>query len=63
MERIALAVALAIVALAVAAYLQRRQQPSAPIRTGWSVPAQVLRADFDRPEAPWLVAVFTSATC
>jgi hypothetical protein len=62
-ERIFLAVALALVALAVAAYLQRRQRPAAPVRTGWSVPAQVDRADFDRPEAPWLVAVFTSATC
>ena len=27
------------------------------------VPAQLDRADFARPEAPWLVAVFTSATC
>ena len=62
-ERIFLAVGLALVALAVAAYLQRRQRPAAPIRTGWSVPAQVDRADFARPEAPWLVAVFTSSTC
>jgi hypothetical protein len=62
-ERIFLAVGLGLVALAVAAYLQRRQRPAAPIRTGWSVPAQVARADFARPEAPWLVAVFTSSTC
>ena len=27
------------------------------------VPTQLDRADFDRPDAPWLVAVFTSATC
>jgi thioredoxin-like negative regulator of GroEL len=27
------------------------------------VPTQLDRADFARPEAPWLVAVFTSATC
>jgi hypothetical protein len=27
------------------------------------VPAQLDRADFERPDAPWLVAVFTSATC
>ena len=27
------------------------------------MPAQVDRADFDRPDAPWLVAVFTSETC
>jgi hypothetical protein len=62
-ERIVVAVGLALLALAVAAYLQRRRQPSAPIRTGYSVPAQLDRADFTRPDAPWLVAVFTSSTC
>ncbi len=63
MERIVLAVVLAAVALAVAAVLQRRRRPDAPVRTGYAVPAQVDRADFARPDAPWLVAVFTSATC
>lgn len=63
MERIALAVALAAVALGVAAVLQRRQRPDAPVRTGYAVPAQVDRGDFARPDAAWLVAVFTSATC
>jgi hypothetical protein len=63
MERIALAVVLAAVALGVAALLQRRQRPDAPVRTGYDVPAQVDRGDFDRPDAAWLVAVFTSATC
>lgn len=62
-ERIVLAVALGLAAVAVAALLQRRQRPAAPVRTGWSVPAQVDRADFERPDAPWLVAVFTSGTC
>ncbi len=59
----AIALALALVALAVAAVLQRRQRPAPPVRTGYSVPGQLDRADFARPEAPWLVAVFTSATC
>ena len=63
MERLAIAVGLALVALAVAAVLQRRQRPAAPLRTGYALPAQVDRADFARPEAAWLVAVFTSATC
>ncbi len=63
MERIALAVVLALVALAVAALLQRRQRPATPVRTGYAVPDQLDRTDFARPEAPWLVAVFTSATC
>ena len=62
-ERIAIAVVLALVAIGVAAVLQRRQRPAAPVRTGHVVPGQVDRADFARPEAPWLVAVFTSATC
>jgi hypothetical protein len=62
-ERIVLAVVLALVAVGVAALVQRRQRPDAPVRTGWSVPAQLDRDDFTHPEAPWLVAVFTSATC
>jgi hypothetical protein len=62
-ERIAIAAGLAVLALLVAAAIQRRQRPPAPIRTGYAVPAQLDRADFVRPDAPWLVAVFTSATC
>ena len=62
-ERIAIAVVLALVAVGVAALVQRRQRPPAPVRTGYAVPAQVDRADFAHPDAPWLVAVFTSATC
>ena len=42
--------------------LQRRTDRT-PVRTGWTVPDQVSRTDFERPEAPWLVAVFTSAAC
>lgn len=63
MERLLLVAALAGAALLVAWLVQRRQRTDAPVRTGYSVPAQLDRADFDRPDAPWLVAVFTSATC
>ena len=63
MERALIAVALALVAIAVAAVIQRRQRADVPVRTGYALPAQLDRADFDRPDAPWLVAVFTSATC
>ncbi len=63
MERLVIALALAAVALAIAALVQRRQRPDAPVRTGYAVPAQVDRHDFARADAPWLVAVFTSATC
>jgi hypothetical protein len=62
-ERIAIAVVLALVAIGVAALVQPRQRPPAPVRTGYAVPAQLDRADFALPDAPWLVAVFTSSTC
>lgn len=59
-----IAVVLGAVALGVAWALQRRQRPAdAPVRTGYAVPGQLDRADFARPDAPWLVAVFTSAIC
>ena len=63
MERALIAVVLALVAVAVAWVLQRRHQPDAPPRTAYPVPQQVDRDDFDRPGAPWLVLVFSSATC
>jgi hypothetical protein len=62
-ERVLIAVALAGAAVLVAAVVQRRQRPDVPVRTGYAVPAQVDRADFAEPDLPWLVAVFTSATC
>ena len=62
MDRLLLLVLVAATAGTLAHLLQRRR-PDAPVRTGWSVPQQLDRLDFDRPDAPWLVAVFTSATC
>ena len=62
MERILLAAGVVVVAAIVAVVLERRR-PEAPTQGTWEVPAQLDRADFDRPDAPWLVAVFTSATC
>ena len=57
-------IALAIVAVAVAvAIVARRRRPDPPTQPCRAVPAQLDRADFDRPDAGWLVAVFTSATC
>ena len=63
MERLALAVALVAVAVAVAAAVRRRGAPPAPTRTGTTVPDQLDRADFDRPDSPWLVVAFSSRTC
>ncbi len=63
MERVIIAVVLVAVAVAAAAWLQRKR-PDAPTQpTSWTVPSQLDRDDFSRPTAPWLVVVFTSATC
>ncbi|MGI9119153.1 MAG: TlpA family protein disulfide reductase [Acidimicrobiales bacterium] len=62
MERLAIAVALVALAVVVAVVLDRRR-PDAPTQARWAVPSQLDRADFVRPDTPWLVAVFTSATC
>ncbi|MDP1806520.1 MAG: hypothetical protein Q8K72_15195 [Acidimicrobiales bacterium] len=62
MERFLLAAVVVLVAVVVAVVLERRR-PEAPTQGSWTVPAQLDRSDFTRPDAPWLVAVFTSATC
>lgn len=63
MVNLVIAVALASVAVLVAVVLQRRR-PAAPTQDpSWTIPSQLDRNDFDRPDAPWLVASFTSATC
>jgi hypothetical protein len=62
-ERVLLVVVLAAAAVAVALVIEGRRRPAAPTNVGHTLPQQVDRRDFERPEAPWLVAVFTSATC
>ena len=63
MERLAVAAVLVAIAVVVAIVLERRraQAPTQPRR--WEVPAQLDRADFAGGDRPWLIAVFTSATC
>jgi len=63
MERAVIAVALGLVALGIATVIERRQRPDAPAGRRYAVPVQIDRTDFARPDAPWLVVVFTSATC
>ena len=59
-----MAAAIVAVVAAVAFLLDRRQtRRDAPTQGKWPVPTQLDRLDFDRPDAPWLVAVFSSATC
>lgn len=57
------AAAVIVVVVALAFVLRRRQGSDAPTQPQWQVPTQLDRNDFVRPEAPWLVAVFTSSTC
>lgn len=63
MTRVLIAVAIVAVAAAVAWYVRRQRGPDAPTQRRYSTPDQLDRADFDRRDAPWLVAVFTSDTC
>jgi hypothetical protein len=62
-ERVLLVVVLAAVAVAVALVIERRRRPAAPTNVRHTLPEQLDRRDFERPEAQWLVALFTSATC
>ena len=62
MERLVIVVVVLVVAVAISA-LVRRRAPAVPAPTGYHVPAQLHRADFSRPDAEWLVVVFSSATC
>ncbi len=60
--RLVLAAVLLVAALGVAWVLQRRR-PAPPPRDVYPVPRQLDRGDFPRPDAPWLVALFSSTTC
>jgi len=56
-------VLLVAVVAAAAHVIRRRTTLDAPTQSSWSVPAQLDRTDFERTDSPWLVAVFSSATC
>jgi thioredoxin-related protein len=62
-EQLALAAGLVLVVALVALVLRRRTRPDAPTQPRAAAPQQLDRADFERPEAEWLVVVFSSATC
>jgi hypothetical protein len=61
--RIGIAVALFVVLAGVALVMERRGRRDAPSQGRSVVPAQLDRRDFLRPDAPWLVVLFTSAAC
>ena len=57
-------VLVAAIAVVAAVVIQRRTRVDAPTQPeSYEVPAMLDRSDFARPEAPWLVAVFSSETC
>lgn len=62
MSRLIIASVLLVAAAAVAAVLRRRK-PEPPTQAPWALPAQLDRTDFERPDAPWLVVVFSSTAC
>jgi hypothetical protein len=55
--------AVILVAVGAFAWFLRRRPPDAPPRDVYPVPTQLDRADFPRPDAAWLVALFSSAAC
>jgi hypothetical protein len=62
-ERLLLAIGVVVVAALFAEIIRRARRSDAPTQARWQLPTQLDRRDFDRPDAPWLVVVFSSATC
>lgn len=58
-----IAVAILVVAGGVAWWLERRRVAAPPTQGRAVVPQQLDRHDFARPDAAWLVALFTSQHC
>jgi hypothetical protein len=63
MTRAALAAALIVVALGASWLLRRRARTDAPTQVTWKVPQQLDRSQFAGVGQPWLVVLFSSATC
>ena len=61
--RIVIAVVIVAVAAGVAWWLERRRKVAPPTQGRAVVPHQLDRRDFPRPDAPWLVVLFTSSNC
>jgi len=63
MERLIVAAIIVAFVGVVALVVRKRRVPDAPTQRRFEAPEQLDRNDFPRPEIPWLVAVFSSATC
>ena len=64
-DLVRLLAAVAIVAIAAGAsrVIRARRASDPPTQVTRNIPSQLDRADFPEARAPWLVTVFTSATC
>lgn len=62
MDRVILIVVLGALAAIAASIYQRTRPDAQPTQTGHR-PTHLTRADFVAPDAPWLLVVFSSATC
>jgi len=62
-DRLLLVIGAVVVAALIAAWLTRRPGATPAANTTTNIPVELVRDDFARPDAPWLVAIFTSATC
>ena len=63
MDRLLIVVVIVTAVGIVATVARTRRRVDAPTQRRFAVPQQLDRADFPRSDAPWLVAVFSSATC
>ncbi|MDZ4826962.1 MAG: hypothetical protein SGJ13_10935 [Actinomycetota bacterium] len=61
--RLVLAGVLIVAAGLVAWFLERRRGSAAPPQGGAFAPQQLHRRDFPRPDAPWLVVLWSSRSC
>jgi hypothetical protein len=61
--RVVVAVALFALLAALAWWLERRRRDDPPTQAASDAPVQLDRADFPRPQVPWLVVLFTSSNC
>jgi len=61
--RVAIAIVLFAALAAIAFWIERRKRTDAPPTPVGRPPEQLDRADFARPDAPWLVVLFTSSSC
>jgi len=61
--RLVVAVVLFALLAVLAWWLERRRRGDAPTQPALAAPVQLDRADFARPDAPWLVVLFTSSNC